>query len=105
MTTQELIETFINEGMYAFKKNHRDSKNGRMLDRHQPCVIEGNTFTCWRELIVYAICKYIQEQMPDVDVECILDGNDSTVELTLSDEEQRELNSKLYVFLKTNRCI
>ena len=105
MTTQDLIETFIDEGTRAFKKNHRHSLHGRKLDRHEPCEIEGVTFTCWRELVVYALCKHIQAEMPCLDVTCNLDGNSSNIELSLSEEEQRELNGKLYAFLKKWRCL
>lgn len=100
MTTEDLIESFITEGIAAYKKNHRHSLHGRMLDRHEPVEISGVTFSCWRELAVYAMAEHIQDVLPDADVSVIMDGNNSTIELCVSKDEQRKLNSSLYVFLK-----
>lgn len=105
MTTEELIETFIDAGVSAFKKNYRHGPQGRSLDRKQPTEICGMTFTTWRELAVYGMAEHIKELLPGVDVECWLDGNDSRIEVSLTEEEQRELNGKMFVFLKKWGCL
>lgn len=76
-----------------------------MLDRHEPVEICGETFRTWRELAVYAMAEYIQEIMPNADVSVVMDGNNSTLSVSVDEEEQRELNSKLFVFLKKWRCL
>lgn len=100
MTTVDLVDTFVDEAIWALKKNHRHQKEGRMLDRHEPVVIGGYTYTCWREFAVHATAEHIKDILPDADVQVILDGNSSTIELVIDDEEQRKLNSSLFVFLK-----
>jgi len=105
MTTEELIENFINAGVDAYKKNYRNSKQGRMLDRHEPVEICGETFRTWRKLAVYSMAEHIQEIMPNADVSVVMDGNNSTLSVSVDEEEQRELNRKLFVFLKKWRCL
>lgn len=110
MTTQDLIEQFIDAGMRAYKKNYKrkNCSQARRLDRHEPVMINGVedvTFHYWREVVVYKMAEYIQEILPDAEVNMILDGNNSTIELTITDEEQRTLNSKLYVFLHQMRIL
>lgn len=67
-----------------------------MLDRKEPVALNGVTYTCWRELIIHCAANFIQEICPNADVQVMLDGNDSTLKVELTEEEQRELNSKLY---------
>ena len=105
MTTTDLIETFVDEAVRALKKNHRGQLEGRKLDRHEPVELDGYTYTTWREFAVHATAEHIQQVLPDADVAVTLDGNNSTIELSLSDEEQRTLNSSLFVFLKKWECI
>ena len=105
MTTSDLVEAFITEGVRALKKNHRHQPDGRKLDRHEPVEIDGYTYTCWREFATHAVAEHIRDILPDAGIQVILDGNDSTIELSLDDDEQRTLNSSLYVFLKKWECI
>ncbi len=105
MTTGDLIDTFINEAVWSLKKLHRNQREGRMLDRHEPVEIDGYVYTTWREFAVHATAEYIKEILPDADVQVILDGNNSTIELSIDDEEQQKLNSSLYVFLKKWSCV
>ena len=105
MTTNDLIDTFINEAVWSLKKLHRNQKEGRMLDRHQPVEIDGYTYTCWKEFAVHATAEHIMEILPDADVKVILDGNNSTIELSMDDEEQQKLNSSLFVFLRKWGCL
>lgn len=105
MTTNDLVETFIQEAVRALKINHRHQKEGRMLDKHIPVEIDGCVFTTWREYATSATAEYIQELLPDADVAVTLDGNNSTIELSLNDDEQKSLNSTLFVFLKKWECL
>ena len=105
MTTQDLIETFIEEAVRSLKKNHRNQKEGRMLDRYEPVVLDGYTYTTWKEFAVHATAEHIRQILPEADIQVTLAGNDSNIELTISDEEQRKLNSSLFVFLKKWGCI
>lgn len=105
VTTTDLIETFITEAVRALKKNHRHQKEGRMLDRHEPVVLDGYTYTTWREFATHATAEHIQQVLPDADISVTLDGNNSSIELSLSDEEQRTLNGSLFSFLKKWNCL
>ena len=101
MTTEDIIERFIDEGLHAYKKNYRHkSLYARRLDRHEPIEIDGYEFSCWREYVVYKMAQYIKEIVPDSELEVDLDGNNSTIRLALSEEEQRKLNGSLFSFLK-----
>ena len=67
MTTADLIETFITEAVRSLKNIHRHQKEGRMLDRHEPVVLDGYTYTTWREFAVHATAEHIQQVLPDAD--------------------------------------
>jgi hypothetical protein len=105
MTTGDLVESFINEAVWALKKNHRGQLEGRMLDRHEPVEIDGYTYTTWREFATHGTAEHIRHVLPDADIQVVLDGNNSCIELALTDEEQRKLNSSLFVFLKKYNCV
>lgn len=78
MTTEELIQSFIDAGRHVFTAHTaKRSPEIRKLIRHETVVIDG--------------------------VE--LNGNDSTLNVELTQEEKQKLTSELYVFLKENRCI
>ena len=99
MTTEDMIEDFIQHGMKAYKKNSKGSAIARNLDRHEPVMLDSYEFSYWREWTVYKMCEYLKIIMPDIHVECVLDGNDSAIGIELTDEQQRILNGKLYSFL------
>ena len=105
MTTTDLIETFITEAVRSLKKIHRHQKEGRMLDRHEPVVLDGYTYTTWRAYATHATAEHIQQVLPDADISVTLDGNNSTIELDIDDEEQRKLNGSLFSFLKKWDCL
>lgn len=100
MSTEDLVETLIYEGMKSYQRNSRGSKNADKLSRHEPVEMFGYTFTYWREYATYRAGEWIKELLPSVSVEVILDGNNSTLKLELTDEEQMKLNCKLYNFLE-----
>lgn len=100
MTTEDMIEKLIELCYPAYKKNSKDCIEARKLDRKEPVEIEGITFSCWREYICYKVCEYIKDKIPEADVELELNGNDSTISLSISDEEGQILNNKMYVLIK-----
>lgn len=100
MTTEDMIETVIEDGVRAYRKNYRNCPEGIRLQMHQPVERYGVTFTCWREYTVYKMAQYILEECPGIEAEVVLDGNNSSLQISLDDEQQKELNSKLYNFIK-----
>lgn len=100
MTTEDMIETFISEGIRAYKKNSGDCFEARRLNRHESVVIEGQEFKCWREYVIYRMAEYICKIIPEAKVEIVLDGNDSTIKIELNNFEQQKLNRKMFLFLQ-----
>ncbi len=107
MTTEELIETFMEAGTKAFKSERKKSSDARKLDRHETIELlpDGVKVSCWREFIAYKTAEWIQETIPTCTVEVELAGNDTTLSVELSDEEHEKLSSELDDFLKKWRCI
>ena len=99
MTTEELIETYIQQGMCAYKKLNRNSPEGRKLERHEAVTIEGIEFSCWREYAVYKVAECIHDALPDVKLEVELDGNSSALMLEITEDEQKKLDKKMSDFL------
>lgn len=100
MTTEAMISIFIEKGTWAYKKLNKDTKEGMRLYMHEPVDIEGHTFTCFREYATYKMGLFLTENLPEANVTVTLDGKDSTIEIEVSDEEQQEINRKMYRFLK-----
>ena len=100
MTTEDLIEKFISEGVDAYKKNSRNCLEARRLNRHEPVEVDGYEFRYWREYVVYRMAEYIKGKLPDSDVEVELDGNDSMIRIGLDDSEQEKLNREMFLFLR-----
>lgn len=105
MTTEDLIEELLQAGYKAYKKNADKSPAAQRLRRHEPIEIDGYTFTYFREYVCYRAVQYIKEICPEVDIELILNGNDSTINLVMSNEEQQLINRKLYCFLEKQKII
>lgn len=105
MTTSELIETFIQTGMKAYKKSSINTPEGMKLSRHEPVQIQDHIFSYWREYACYKVGEYILEKIPEAIVTIELNGNDSRIIAELSEEEQRKLNSSMYIFLKSIKQI
>lgn len=98
MTTEDLVESFIQMGYRCYKIAYKEHELYEKLSRHIPIEIEGISFTYFREFVCYKMAKYIKSVIPDAKIEVNLDGNNSNIELELTDEEQRILNSKMFVF-------
>lgn len=106
MTTEDLIQAFFDAGRHAFiKTTSKKSSEVRKLLRHESVEIEGNEYTCLQELVVVKTAEHIRNLIPDCNIEVELDGNDSTLYVTLSDEEKRKLTTELYSFLSDNKCL
>ena len=69
MTTEEMIEQYISEGVKAYKKLNRNTPEGRKLDRKEPVNIEGIEFSCWREYATYKVAECIHETLPTVKID------------------------------------
>lgn len=100
MTTEEMIEIFLDKGAWAYKVLNKNTVEGRKLYRHIPVEIEGYIFTCYREYSAFKMGEFLKENLPEAGVVVTLDGNDSTIELTIDDDEQQKINSKMYLLLK-----
>lgn len=100
MTTEEMVELFLDKGAWAYKVLNKNTPEGSKLYRHIPVEIEGHTFTCFREYSAFKMGNFLKENLPEAEVVVTLDGNDSTIEITVSDEEQRLINERMYNFLK-----
>ena len=100
MTTENLVENFIELAIKSYKKNGKGSQKARKLERHETIIVDGNEISCWREFACYKMAEWIAEEIPEAKVILDLDGNDSVIRIEVSEEEQRELNSKMISFLK-----
>ena len=105
MTVEDLLETFYEEGLRAFKKRRNNSSQARKLDRHESIPIGETTVSCWREFVMMKVAEYIQELLPDADVRVILDGNESYIDADLSDDETQKLAGTLNGFLQKVGCM
>lgn len=100
MTTEDMVEEFIELGVKAYKKNSGDCLEARRLSRHEPIMIDGYEFCYWREYTVYRMVEYISKVIPTAKVEVELDGNNSTIQIELDDSEQEKLNREMFLFLE-----
>lgn len=100
MTSTEMIEEVVELATKRYKKNSKGSKEASYLDQHRETIIDGISFHYWREYGVYKVCEYLKEKVPEADIECTLDGNDSFITIALTDEEERILNPKLNQLIK-----
>lgn len=105
MNTEELIEKIIDVSYPIYKKHSRGSKEALQLDRKESVNIDGIVFSCWREYVCYKVAEYLKEKCPEADVELVLNGNDSIIQIAVDDIQQQKLNQKMYKFLKENGVI
>ena len=100
MTTEEILESFIEEGARSYKKLSRNSPEGRKLTRKEPVEIDGVEFSCWREYAVYKAAEHISSILPGVPISVDLDGNDTVIKIEVDSKEEQKLNGALYSLLK-----
>lgn len=105
MTTEDLLKAFIDEGVRCYKKNYKNTTLFNALNRHQTVYYDGQEINYWRELSVYMTAKWIKGILPEANLEVNLEGNDSNIALELSEEEQRKLNSRLFVVLRNSEVV
>ena len=101
MSTEEMVERLIELCYPLYKNNSRGCREALYLDRKIPIDIEGITYSCWREYVCYKVAEYIKEKCGDVDVVVLFNGNDTRIELNISDEDQKVLNQKMYNLIKS----
>lgn len=100
MTTEEIIGRFLDAGRHAFiTKTAKKSPEIRKLLRHESVVIEGTEYNYLQELVVVKTAEFIRKILPDCEIEVELDGNNSTLNLTLTEEEKRKLTTEMYAFV------
>lgn len=97
MTNEKIIEELLIKANDCYKRAFRDKCPilERMLDRKQTVEIQGEQFNCWRELIVVTCAKIINDYCPDSQVEVELDGNNSNLNVILSDKDEEILQTKI----------
>lgn len=105
MTAGELLERLSDVCYKAYKKRYRNKELDACLSRHKEIEVEGVIFTYWRELIVYKVAKLIQKITPNATVTCELCGNESQVQIEVSDEELQKLTAWLYDYEKEKKII
>lgn len=92
MTSEEILNRLIDKGHDAYKHNFRKycPTVARMLDKKVPVEINGQEYRCWQELVIDNIGQLIQEYCQGMQVEVVLDMNNSFLsvdEITEADEE------------------
>ena len=95
-----MIEQVLDLATARYKKLSKGSPEYTRLNMHKEVVVDGISFHYWREYGVYKVCEYLKEKLPEADIECVLDGNDSNIVLSITDEEERTLNPKLNQLIK-----
>lgn len=105
MTTEDIVESFLSAGVKAYRKMYGNTLTGRKLSRHETVTIGGVEFSCWKELTAYKMAEYIKEIVPTSYVELTLAGNETILEVELTDEEQLKLNGSLFSFLNKMKLV
>ena len=95
-----MIEEVVELATKRYKKNSKGCKEYDYLNQHKAVEIDGITFHYWREYGIYKVCEYLKEKIPEADIECILDGNNSSINICITDDEERVLNPKLNKLIK-----
>jgi len=97
MTNEKIIEELLIKANDCYKKQFRKRcpMIARMLDRKETVTIQGEQYTCWRELIIVTCGKIINDYCPDAEVEIEVDGNNSNLNVILSDEDEKVLQTKI----------
>lgn len=93
--SERIISRLMIVGNEAYKKNFRKycPTVARILDRKEPVEIEGQEYTCWRELVIVNMAKIIAEYCPDIEIEIELDGNNSELKAVLSNKDEEVLKN------------
>lgn len=93
MTSEELMELLLRRGSKYYK--HQMRVNCPMistkLDMKKPVEINGETYSCWNEFIVVCVANLIHAEVPGINFMVNLDGNNSTVEMEIDNQEEMKL--------------
>lgn len=90
-----LLDDFIVLGVRAYKRLLRSRLIGRQLDRKEPVEIDGHIITGWSEYTVYRLAQWVQDAVPNADVQVSLDGINSALEVSATTAELKVLRSAL----------
>lgn len=90
-----LLDDFITLGVKAYKRLLRSELLGRRLDRKEPVDVDGHVLTGWFEYTVYRLAQWVQDVLPDADVQANLDGVCSVLEVSATTAELKVLRSAL----------
>lgn len=98
MTNEKIIDELLSKANICYKRQLRKRcpSLARELDMKKPVkLIDDQVFNCWMELIVYTCGNIINDFCPDAEVEIELDGNNSNLKVTLSEADEKILQTKI----------
>lgn len=102
MSTEEMIEAVIQDGVDVYRHDYRNTKFGSRISRHEPVMIDGIEINYWRELAIYKTGKYLQQICPTVLVDIELDGNNSSIKIMINDDQdEKRIMNVLQNFLES----
>lgn len=90
-----LLDDFIVLGVRAYKRLLRSKLIGRQLDRKEPVEVDGHIITGWSEYTVYRLAQWVQDAVPNADVQVSLDGINSALEVSATTAELKVLRAAL----------
>jgi len=97
---ENLIKELLDWCYKIYKKEGRGCEEANKLTMKIPVTIDGVEFSCWREYTTYKACQYLQEKCPEGDFQVNLDGNDSWIECSLTEDQIESLRKIVDEFLK-----
>lgn len=100
MTTEEMIEEIIEYVYPIYKKHSKGCIEALKLDRKEEVEIDGTVFSCWREYVCFKVAEYIKEKCPEAHVDLELNGNQTSIQLEIDNDQQQKLNACMNNFLK-----
>ena len=92
---EKLIERLVDLSYRKYRKLGNNCNEGMKLTRKIPVEIDGIVFTGWKEYVCYKVSQYIREKIPDAEIELMLDGNDTVIALSVNENEESILYSKI----------
>lgn len=92
---EELIERLVELSYRKYRKLGSSCNEGVKLTRKIPVEIDGTVFTGWKEYVCYKVSQYIKDKIPEAEIELILDGNDTVISLSVNENEESILHSKI----------
>lgn len=91
LTLDELIENLLSVSYKKYKKISQGCEESYKLNRKIPVIIDNIEFTGWYEYTCYKVCEYLKDKIPEISINLILNGNDSSFSVELNDKEENQL--------------